>query len=148
MFHDRIVRTVLAVTAGYVIVLAVWLGWLYQYTEEGTAGYQIGGLLAAYGATLGAGMMWANRPSHADRKLAKHGMEGWATVTSAQPLARTADHGQLTALQLQLVVPGEESYTGRVVYEVAEEDLDRIVPGATVTVMVDPKNRARIMLCP
>ncbi|SDD54313.1 hypothetical protein [Rhodococcus tukisamuensis] len=148
MFHDRIVRTVLAITAGYVIVLAVWLGWLIQYTEEGTAPYQVGGLLAAYGATLGLGMMWANRPTHADRKLLKRGMEGWATVESAQRLAETPDHGQLTALKLRLVVPGEESYTGRVVYEVAEEDRERFAPGATVTIRVDPKNRDRIILCP
>ncbi len=36
MNHQRIVRTVCFVTVGYVIVLAVWLGWLIEHTPPAT----------------------------------------------------------------------------------------------------------------
>ncbi len=63
MNHPRIVRTVCFITVSYLIVLSAWLGWLVEHTPEGTIPYQIGGLLAAYGSTLGLGMMWADRPT-------------------------------------------------------------------------------------
>ncbi|MGW6377537.1 hypothetical protein ACWFRB_15885 [Rhodococcus sp. NPDC055112] len=148
MFHERIVRTVLTITVGYLIILAIWLGWLVQHTPPGTVPYQIGGLLAAYGSALGLGMMWADRPTRADRKLERRGLEGWAKIESTQRLAETADHGQLTELRLALTVPGEESYSGRVVYEVPASMRERFVPGRTVPIRVDPHNRDRIVLCP
>ncbi|MFE3291883.1 hypothetical protein [Rhodococcus sp. NPDC059234] len=148
MFHERIVRTVLAVTAGYVVVLALWLGWLVQHTPPETVPYQIVGLLAAFGSALGLGMIWADRPTHADRKLGRHGLEGWATIESARRLAETVDHGQITALRLRLTVPGSATYTGQVLYEIPEGQGDRFAPGSTVSIRVDPKDRDRIILCP
>lgn len=148
MNHPRIVRTVCFITVSYLIVLSAWLGWLIEHTPEGTIPYQIGGLLAAYGSALGLGMMWADRPTRSDRKLAKHGIEGWAKIRRAQPLRRTVDNGQLTELDLALTVPGSESYTGTVVYEVAREHRERFVPGETISIRVDPHNRDRILIYP
>lgn len=148
MNHPRIVRTVCFITVSYLIVLSAWLGWLIEHTPEGTIPYQIGGLLAAYGSALGLGMMWADRPTRSDRKLAKHGIEGWAKIRRVQPLRRTVDNGQLTELDLALTVPGSESYTGTVVYEVAREHRERFVPGETISIRVDPHNRDRILIYP
>ena len=148
MNHQRIVRTVCFITACYVIVLAVWLGWLIEHTPEATVPYQIMGLVAAFGSALGFGMMAAGRPSRADRRLARRGLEGWASIERVTPLRRTPDNGELTELDLRLTVPGSESYSGRVVYEVRREEATRFVPGETITILVDPNNRDRIMLCP
>lgn len=148
MNHPRIVRTVCFITVGYVVILAVWLGWLIRHTPEATIPYQITGLLAAYGSALGLGMIWADRPSRADRRLEKHGLEGWARIEHTTRLARTVDNGVLTELDLELTVPGSESYAGHVVYEVPREKADRFVPGETITVRVDPHDRDHIMLCP
>lgn len=148
MNHPRIVRTVCFITVSYVIVLSIWLGWLVEHTPEGTIPYQIGGLLAAYGSALGLGMMWADRPTRSERKLARHGIEGWATIRRAQPLRRTVDNGQLTQLDLALTVPGSESYTGTVVYEVAREFREHFLPGETISIRVDPRNRDRILIYP
>lgn len=148
MNHQRIVRTVCFITAGYVIVLAIWLGWLVEHTPAATIPYQIIGLLAAYGSTLGFGMMLSERPTRADRKLEKHGLEGWARIERVTPLRHTIDDGELSALDLRLTVPGSESYAGRVVYEIRRENAARFIAGETVTVLVDPKDRDHIMLCP
>ncbi|WP_305092678.1 hypothetical protein [Prescottella sp. R16] len=148
MNHPRIVRTVCVVTVGYVIVLAVWLGWLVEHTPEGTIPYQIGGLLAAYGSALGLGMMWAGRPTRAERRLERHGLEGWAEITRAQQIRSTVDRAVVTELDLDLTVPGSESYRGRVRYEVYPEDRDRFVVGETVPIRVDPHDRDRIMILP
>jgi hypothetical protein len=93
-------------------------------------------------------MMAAERPSRADRLLERHGLEGWARIEHATPLSRTPDNGELTELDLRLTVPGSESYAGRVVYEVRRENATRFVPGETITILVDPKDRDHIMLCP
>ncbi len=148
MNHPRIVRTVCFISVGYVIVLSIWLGWLIEHTPEATIPYQIGGLLAAYGSVLGLGMMWADRPTRAERKLAKHGIEGWATIRDAQPIRRTVDNGELTELDLALTVPGSESYSGRVLYEVLPENRSRFIVGETISIRVDPRNRDRILICP
>ncbi|GAB2637170.1 hypothetical protein ABI214_18135 [Prescottella soli] len=148
MNHPRIVRTVCFITVSYVIVLAIWLGWLIEHTPEGTIPYQVGGLLAAYGSALGLGMMWADRPTHAERKLAKHGIEGWARIRRTQRIRRTVDNGELTELDLDLTVPGSESYKGRVLYEVLPENRSRFVAGETISIRVDPRNRDRILICP
>ncbi|MGF0244750.1 hypothetical protein [Rhodococcus erythropolis] len=147
MNHRRVVHTVCFIAVGYLIALAVWLGWLVEHTPPGTLPYQIGGLLAAFGSVLGFGMAWANRPTRAERKLEKHGLEGWARIDKVTPLRRTVD-GELAKLALRLTVPGSDSYSGRIEYEIRPEFKDKITPGSTVTVMVDPKNRDRIMLCP
>lgn len=148
MNHQRIVRTVCFVTVGYVIVLAVWLGWLIEHTPPATIPYQIMGLVAAFGSALGFGMMAAERPSRADRQLERHGLEGWARIEHVTPLRRTPDNGELTELDLRMTVPGSESYAGRVVYEVRRENATRFLPGETITILVDPKDRDHIMLCP
>lgn len=148
MNHPRIVRTVGFITVGYVVVLAIWLGWLVGHTPAGTVPYQVMGLLAAFGVALGVGMMLADRPTRADRRLERHGLEGWARIEEATPLQSTVDNGELTQLDLVLTVPGSESYAGRVIYEVRREDAPKFVVGETVGVRVDPRNRDRIMLCP
>lgn len=148
MNHPRIVRTVCFVTVGYVVVLAIWLGWLVGHTPPGTVPYQVMGLLAAFGVALGVGMMLADRPTRSDRRLERHGLEGWARIEEATPLEHTVDNGELTQLDLRLTVPGSSSYSGRVVYEVRREDAPKFVAGETVSVRVDPRNRDRIMLCP
>lgn len=147
MNHRRIVHTVCFIAVWYLIALALWLGWLVDLTPPGTLPYQIGGLVAAFGSALGFGMMWANRPTRSERALEKHGLEGWARITNVTPLRRTVD-GELAVLALHLTVPGSESYSGRIDYEIRPEFKRAITPGATVTVMVDPKDRDRIMLCP
>lgn len=148
MNHPRIVRTVCFISVSYVIVLSIWLGWLIDHTAPGTIPYQVGGLLAAYGSALGLGMMWADRPTRSERRLARHGLEGWAKIKHAQPIRRTADNGELTELDLALTVPGSESYTGKVLYEVLPENRDRFVAGETISIRVDPRNRDRILICP
>lgn len=148
MNHPRIVRTVCFVTVGYVLVLAIWLGWLVEHTPTGTVPYQIGGLLAAYGSALGLAMMWADRPTRAERRLAKHGLEGWAKIRHAQRIRGTVDNGELTELDLDLTVPGSGSYTGRVLYEVLPENRARFVVGETIPIRVDPTDRDRILICP
>ncbi|QDC15886.1 hypothetical protein [Rhodococcus ruber] len=148
MNHVRVVRAVAFVTAGYLVVLALWLGLFVGDSPEGTVPYQIMFLLAAYGSALGIAMMLAGRPPRADRRLARRGLEGWATITSARHLGHTVDNGELTELDLDLTVPGSEPYHGRVLYEVAREDLDRFEPGRVVGIRVDPRDRDRIVLCP
>ncbi|QNG20110.1 hypothetical protein G4H71_13905 [Rhodococcus triatomae] len=148
MNHRRIARTVAAITAGYVIVLALWSSWLLPHSPPGTTPYQVIGLLAGYGSALGIGMMLSGRPSRADRRLERRGIEGWARIARATPLRRTVDGGELTELDLDLTVPGSASYSGRIVYEVRREDRARFVSGQVVTVLVDPGDRDRIMLCP
>ncbi len=148
MSHERILRTVLGVTAGYVILLALWAGWLVQHTPPGTVQYQVAGLIGLYGSLVGIGMMVANRPTRSERRLRKHGLEGWARIEDARPLRRTDHHTELTELELRLTVPGSESYSGRVILDVAPIDKSRFAIGETVTVRVDPQNRDRIILCP
>ncbi|KAA0018972.1 hypothetical protein [Antrihabitans cavernicola] len=148
MNHPRIFRAVLGVCAGYAIIFAIWAGWLVQHTPPGTLQYQIAGLLGLLGFGLGVAMMLANRPTKADRRLLTHGLEGWARIEDAHPVQQTDHHSELTELQLQLTVPGSESYSGRIVFDVTPIDRDRLAVGAVVPVRVDPHDRGRIMLCP
>lgn len=76
MDHVRVLRVVLGVTAGYLILLAVWLGWVVQHTPDGTVPFQIMALVGIFGSGIGIGLMWVERPSKADRRLARHGIEG------------------------------------------------------------------------
>ncbi|MGK8521020.1 hypothetical protein ACRS6B_05405 [Nocardia asteroides] len=146
MDHERILRTVLGVTAGYLVLLALWLGWVVQRTPPGTVPYQIVALVGLFGSCLGIGMMLAARPSKADRQLWRHGLEGWATVEGVHPLQRTDHHTELTELDLELTVPGSESYRGTVVFDVTPADRTRLAVGEILSIRVDPANRDRIIL--
>lgn len=147
MDHARVLRTVLGVTAAYSIVLVVWLGWLIHLTPPGTAPMQICMLVGLFGSFLGIGMLLAQRPPRADRRLLRHGLEGWATIEGVHPLLPTDHHTELTELDLELVVPGSETYHGSIVYDVQPVDRPKIGVGETISIRVDPRNRDRIILC-
>ncbi|MFC9439502.1 hypothetical protein [Nocardia sp. NPDC057030] len=146
MDHGRILRTVLGVTAGYLVVLGVWLGWVVQHTPPGTLPYQIVALVGVFGTCVGIGMMLAGRPSKADRRLWRDGLEGWATVHGVHPLRRTDHHTELTELDLELTIPGAESYRGTIVFDVTPADKPRLAVGETISIRVDPANRDRIIV--
>ncbi|MEU7766816.1 DUF3592 domain-containing protein [Nocardia sp. NPDC049190] len=146
MDHARILRTVLGVTAGYLVLLALWLGWVVDRTPPGTAPYQVVALVGLFGSCIGIGMILAGRPSKADRRLCRHGLEGWATVEGVHPLQRTDHHSELTELDLALTVPGSESYRGTVIFDVTPADTARLAVGETISIRVDPANRDRIIL--
>ncbi|MFG1790317.1 hypothetical protein [Nocardia sp. NPDC049149] len=146
MDHGRILRTVLGVTAGYLVVLGLWLGWLLPHTPPGTVPYQIAALVGLFGSCVGIGMMLAARPAKADRRLWREGLEGWATVQGVHPLERTDHHTELTELDLELTVPGSESYRGTIVFDVTPADKPRLAVGETISIRVDPTNRDRIIV--
>lgn len=148
MNHSRIVRTVLGICAGYAVVFAIWDGWLVQHTPPGTIQYQIAILLGLLGFSLGIGMMLADRPTKADRVLLTHGLEGWALIEDSQPLEPTDHRSELTRLRVLITVPGIESYSGTIDFDVMPIDRDRLAVGETVPVRVDPHNHGRVMLCP
>ncbi|NEW39720.1 hypothetical protein GV794_23305 [Nocardia cyriacigeorgica] len=147
MDHVRVLRVVLGVTAGYLILLALWLGWVVNHTPDGTVPFQIMALVGMFGSCIGIGLMWTGRPSKADRQLARHGIEGWARVEHVRPLARTDHHSEMTELDLEFTVPGSESYRGTVVYDVTPADKERLAIGETISIRVDPANRDRVMFC-
>ncbi len=94
MNHQRVARAVVAVTGGYVLVLALWLTYFVDGSPEGTIGFQVMFLVCVYGSALGLAMIVAGRPSRSDRRLERHGLEGgWATIRSATPIAHTVDNG-------------------------------------------------------
>ncbi|QIS06678.1 hypothetical protein F5X71_34140 [Nocardia brasiliensis] len=146
MDHGRILRTVLGVTAGYLLLLGLWLGWLVQHTPPGTLPYQIVALVGLFGTCLGIGMMLAARPSKADRRLWRHGLEGWATVHGVHPLRLTDHHSELTELDLELTVPGSQTYRGTIVFDVTPADKPKLAVGETISIRVDPANRDRIIV--
>jgi hypothetical protein len=147
MDHARILRTVLGVTAGYLMVLGLWLGWVIRHTPPGTGLYQVVALVGAFGSCVGLAMVLAQRPSRADRRLLRRGLEGWATIAAVHPLERTDHHTELTELDLELTVPGSETYRGTIIFEVAPIDRPRITVGETISIRVDPADRDRIVLC-
>lgn len=146
MDHSRILRTVLGVTAGYLLLLGLWLGWLTPHAPPGTLPFQIIALVGLFGGCLGFGMLLASRPSKADRRLWRHGLEGWATIEAAHPLQRTDHHSTLTEFDLSLTVPGSESYHGTIVFDVMPGDKSKLAVGETISIRVDPNNRDRIIL--
>lgn len=85
MDHARIVRTVLGVTAAYLVALGCWLGWIVPLTPPGTVPLQVITLVGLFGTFLGLGMLLAQRPTRSDRKLRKHGLEGWANIEAVHP---------------------------------------------------------------
>ncbi|MCM6777313.1 hypothetical protein NDR87_27885 [Nocardia sp. CDC159] len=147
MDHARILRTVLGVTVGYLMILGLWLGWVVHRTPPGTLPYQLVALVGLFGSCVGLGMLLAQRPSRADRRLLRHGLEGWATIEAVHPLAPTDHHTELAQLDLRLTVPGAEPYRGTIVYDVAPIDKPRITVGETISIRVDPADRDRIILC-
>ncbi|MGV9414247.1 hypothetical protein ACWDOP_30475 [Nocardia sp. NPDC003693] len=147
MDHARVIRTVLGVTALYLIILAVWLAWLLPRTPPGTAALQVVALVGLFGCFLGGAMLLAQRPSREDRKLLRHGLEGWANIEAVRPLRRTDHCTELTQIDLELVVPGSETYRGRIVFDVEPLVRPLIAVGGTLSIRVDPRNRDRIMLC-
>ncbi|MQY24027.1 hypothetical protein NRB20_71600 [Nocardia sp. RB20] len=147
MDHSRILRTVLGVTVGYMILLGLWLGWVVHRTPPGTVVFQMVGLVGMFGSCVGLGMLYAQRPSHSDRKLLRHGLEGWAVIEGVHPIGHTDHHTELTRLDLELNVPGSETYRGTIVFDVAPIDRPRIAVGETISIRVDPSDRDRIILC-
>ncbi|WP_024801738.1 DUF3592 domain-containing protein [Nocardia sp. BMG51109] len=147
MNHARILRIVLGITAGYMIALGIWLGWVVDHTPAGTVPYQIMALVGVFGSGIGLGMIFAQRPPHSDRRLLRHGLEGWATIEAVHPLRRTDHHTELTRLDLQLTVPGSETYRGTIVFDITPRDESKINVGETVSIRVDPADRNRIILC-
>ncbi|WP_067703422.1 hypothetical protein [Nocardia jejuensis] len=147
MDHARIARTVLGVTLAYLVALIVWIGWLVPLTPPGTVPIQVLTLIGLFGSFLGIGMLLAQRPSRSDRRLRRYGLEGWANIEAVHPLRRTDRYTELTELDLELVVPGSETYYGSVVFDVEPIVRPRIAVGGTLSIRVDPRNRDRIMLC-
>ncbi|MBO0852899.1 MAG: hypothetical protein J2P18_03945 [Nocardia sp.] len=147
MDHTRILRLVLGVTAGYLVVLAIWAGWVHGRMPPGTGPYQIVALVGAFGSSVGIAMMIAQRPTRSDRRLLRHGLEGWARIEAIHPLRHTDHHTELTELDLEFTVPGSETYRGTVVVDVAPVDQPRMHVGETISIRVDPADRDRVMFC-
>lgn len=143
MNHERILRAVAFVAVGYLVVLIIWAGWLRSHTPPGTLPYQLVGLVAGFGTALGLAMMVANRPTAEQRRLAKNGVEGWATVEAS----RRIDERKME-LDLAFTVPGSDSYVGRIVYSIPPSETARFQTGRTLPIMVDPSDHHRVLLLP
>ncbi|MDV8078641.1 hypothetical protein R4P47_18925 [Rhodococcus sp. IEGM 1370] len=143
MNNARIVRSVVVVTIGYALVLAIWIGWLRDRTPPGTLPYQLAALVAGFGAALGLAMLIAGRPTREQKELIEHGMEGWATVDA---IRRIDD--DTAELDLEFTVPGSGSYFGKIVYDIPRSDSSRFEPGTVIAVRVDPAHRERVLLLP
>mgnify|MGYP001020786092 CR=1 FL=1 len=148
MEHARIFRALTWVVSGYLVALAVWLGWLAPRTPEGTMPYQVLIMVGLFGSATGIAMSLASMPTRAERRLRKHGLEGWARIDGVHPLARTDHASELTELDVELTVPGSDSYHGRIVVDVMPVDKPRMTVGQTVPIRVDPTDRDHIMLLP
>ncbi|MGU3432821.1 hypothetical protein ACNHUS_07355 [Actinomycetes bacterium M1A6_2h] len=135
MNQERVVRAVVTVTAGYVVMLALWIAFLVKKSPSGTIPYQLAGLVALFGASLGLAMMWASRPTRDERRLERHGLEGWAVIDEIREL------GTSTELDLSITVPGTGSYRGSVVRPGSPGRWHR---GETVSIKVDPEDRQKI----
>jgi len=83
-------------------------------------------------------MLLTTRPSRDDRRLWRHGLGGWARIESAHTLRRTDHYTELTEFDLELVVPGSESYRGTIVFDVTPADKPRLAVGETISIRVDP----------
>lgn len=148
MNHKRALPAVIAVTVAFFVALLLWLTFLKPNAPEGTLPYEVAILVSGYGFLLGLALLWSQRASRADRKLYKRGYEGWATITSVRPIARPTVTGELNELELRLTVPGSGTYEGRLVRPLDPYEKRVFIPGATIPIRVDPRNRDHIMLCP
>ncbi|MET9212396.1 MULTISPECIES: hypothetical protein [unclassified Nocardia] len=146
MEHTRIVQALTCVVAMYLVALAVWLGWLAPHTPPGTMPYQVLIMVGLFGSCAGIAMAIASMPTRADRKLRRHGLEGWARIDGMRPLARTDHSSELTEFDVELTVPGSATYHGKIVVDVMPVDKSRMTIGQTIPIRVDPLNRNRIML--
>ncbi|MEV6215121.1 hypothetical protein [Nocardia sp. NPDC051833] len=146
MEHTRIVQALTCVVAMYLVALAVWLGWLAPRTPPGTMPYQVLIMVGLFGSCAGIAMAIASMPTRADRKLRRHGLEGWARIDGMRPLARTDHSSELTEFDVELTVPGSATYHGKIVVDVMPVDKSRMTIGQTIPIRVDPLNRNRIML--
>ncbi|MGW6425820.1 hypothetical protein ACWF82_24370 [Nocardia sp. NPDC055053] len=146
MEHTRIVQALTCVVAMYLVALAVWLGWLAPHTPPGTMPYQVFIMVGLFGAAAGIAMAIASMPTKADRRLRKHGLEGWAHINGVRPLTRTDHSSELTELDVELTVPGSDSYHGKIVVDVMPVDKPRMAIGQTIPIRVDPTDRDRIIL--
>ena len=148
MNHKRALPAVLAVTLVFFLALIIWIKFIAPHAPEGTLPYQMVIVVFGYGFILGLALLWSQRPSRADRKLYKRGHEGWAVITSVNAVDGPAVIGELTELGLRLTVPGTGTYEGRLVRPLDRYEKRVLVPGATIPIRVDPRNRDHIMLCP
>ena len=143
MNHQRTARAVAVVTAVYLVVLVVWIGWFRAAAPPDTLPYQLAALVAGFGTALGLAMRVANRRTAEQRRLARSGVEGWATVEEVRPVDDTH-----TELQMLFTIPGSESFAGRVVYSIPPGEKARFHAGAIVPILVDPSDRHRVLLLP
>ena len=127
MNHNRTVRAVAVVTVAYIVVLAIWIGWLRDRTPPGTLPYQLAALVAGFGCALGLAMMFAGRGTAEQRRLEAHGVEGWATIEDARRIDANS-----TELHLQFTIPGAESFAGRIVYTIPPSESARFATGSIV----------------
>ncbi|WP_410871227.1 hypothetical protein [Nocardia sp. A7] len=146
MDHGRVLQALVGVVAGYLIALAVWLAWLAPHAEPGTKPYQVMIMVGLFGASCGIAMAWASMPTRADRRLRKHGLEGWARIDGVHQLSRTDHSSELIEFDVELTVPGAESYHGTIVVDVMPVHKPKMVVGETVPIRVDPQDRDRIIL--
>lgn len=144
MDHKRVLGAVVAVTAA----VFIWVALIATRPPGGDMPYEVAVLVFGYGFLLGIALLSGQRGSRADRRLYARGHEGWAVITSVRHLADTNTTSDLSELQLKLTVPGSECYSGRLVRALDPYERHVLVPGATVPIRVDPRNRDRIMLCP
>ncbi|MDN5749951.1 MAG: hypothetical protein L0H64_15785 [Pseudonocardia sp.] len=146
--HGRALRATLVVTALFCAALIVWMTILHPRAPEGALAFEIAILVFGYAFLLGLGLMWAQRGSRGDRRLRRHGYEGWATITTVRPLQKPQITGELTEIELRLVVPGATPYAGRLVRMLDPYERNIFVPGATLPIRVDPRDRDHIMVQP
>jgi hypothetical protein len=146
--HLRIQHLVLGITAVYVLVLALWVGWVAPRTPPGTIPYQATFLFGMFGSSLGIAFMLLNREPKAERQLRRKGLEGWAHIDAMRMLGPTGRFTDLVELDVTLTVPGLQTRSGRLTYEVSPVDRDQVVVGRTVSVRVDPRNPRQVLLLP
>ncbi|MFE6920279.1 hypothetical protein ACFVAV_04450 [Nocardia sp. NPDC057663] len=146
MEHTRILQALAFVVAMYLVALAVWLGWLAPHTPPGTLPYQVFIMVGLFGTAAGIAMALASMPTRADRRLRRHGLEGWAHINGVRPLTLTDHSSELTELDVELTVPGSDSYHGKIVVDVMPVDKPRMAIGQNIPIRVDPEDRDRIIL--
>lgn len=146
--NSRAVRAGLTATALFAAAIIVWATIVHQHLPEGTLVYELVVLVGSYGMILALGLRWAWRGCRADRRLQRHGYEGWATVTSVRALHTPQDTGEIAEIEMRFVVPGGAPYAGRLVRMLEPHERRIFTPGATLPIRVDPRNRDHVMVQP
>lgn len=146
--HLRIQHVVLGITAVYVLLLALWVAWIAPNTPPDTVPYQITFLFGLFGSSLGIAFLLLNREPRTDRRLRKNGIEGWAHIDALRVVKRTSRFTDIVELDVSLTVPGLQTRTGRITYEVTPADRDLVAVGRTVPARVDPRNPRLVLLLP